>query len=54
MALLLSMLTLAASSYAQTFAQQCQNFQVNIPNVKVNVLEFVPNGTNITFPYTVC
>lgn len=46
----LSLLSLTILGHAQSFSEQCQNFQLSIPNVEVNVLEFVPNGTNITFP----
>ena len=46
-------LVLAGYGYAQSFAEQCRNLELSIPNVKVNVLEYVQNGTNLTFPYTV-
>ena len=39
---------MAATATATDFASQCQNFNIAIPNVQVNVLEFVTNGTNIT------
>lgn len=51
---LLSLLTLSGLSHAQSFEEKCQNFQVSIPNVTVNVQELVANGTNLTFPYIVC
>ncbi|KAK5076178.1 Feruloyl esterase [Lithohypha guttulata] len=51
MLLLCCLLTLAGVSYAQSFAEQCQSFQPSIPNVQVNVLEFVPKGTNLSLPY---
>lgn len=54
MASLAFMLTPLGLSYAQGFAEQCRNFQISIPDVQVNVLEFVPGGTNLTFPYDVC
>ena len=47
------LLGLAGVTYGQSFAEQCQSFQLSIPDVKVNVLEYVPNGTNLTFPYNV-
>lgn len=53
MAALALMLASLGITYAQSFAEQCQNFQISIPDVQVNVLEFVPNGTNLTFPYDV-
>lgn len=54
MASLALLFTSLGLSYAQGFANQCRNFRVSIPNVEVNVLEFVPSGTNLTFPYSVC
>ena len=53
MLLTITGLTLASLSYAQSFAEQCEGLRLSIPNVQVNVLEFVQNGTNLTFPYTV-
>lgn len=54
MASLAVILTSIGLSYAQSFAERCQNLQISIPNVQVNVLEYVANGTNLTFPYDVC
>ncbi len=53
MLLTIPILTLASLSYAASFAEKCQSFHLPIPNVQVNVLEFVQNGTNLTFPFTV-
>lgn len=50
MASLALILTSLGLSYAQSFAERCQNFQILIPDVQVNVLEYVPGGTNLTFP----
>lgn len=46
-------LVLAGYSYAQSFADKCQSLAFSIPDVQVNVLEYVKNGTNLTFPDTV-
>lgn len=53
MASLALILTSLGLSYAQSFAERCQNFDISIPDVQVNVLEYVPSGTNLTFPYNV-
>ena len=53
MAFVLSLLALVGSGYTQSFAQKCQDFRFTIPDVKVDIIEFVPNGTNLTFPYNV-
>lgn len=48
---LLAFAFLATSTYATGgFASQCQDFNISIPNynVRVNALEFVANGTNVT------
>lgn len=38
---------------AQSFAERCQAFRPNIPDLQVNVLEFISKGTNVTFPNVV-
>jgi hypothetical protein len=38
----------AGATSATDFVAQCQTFDISVPNVQVNVLEFVANGTNIT------
>lgn len=53
MASLALIFTSLGLSYAQSFAERCQDFQISIPDVQVNVLEYVPGGTNLTFPYDV-
>lgn len=53
MASLALLFTSLGLSYAQSFAEQCQNLQISIPDVQVNVLEYLPNGTNLTLPYNV-
>ena len=48
MNLLYSLFLVTGLASATDFAAKCQNFNISIPNVQVNVLEFVANGTNIT------
>ena len=49
----LPLLAVSGLTIAQSFPDRCRGFTIDIPNVKVCVLEFVPNGTNLTFPNNV-
>jgi hypothetical protein len=41
---------------ARTFEESCSELasKVDFPDVQVQFAEYVPSGTNLTFPYDVC
>ena len=45
----------AQTSSDNSTSEDCASFgrSLDLPNVSVDIAEFVPNGTNLTFPYNV-